>query len=188
MEADWSVEIGPGLPSIEASWDGFVDLRASPHTINCVAEAAQHPALRDALQTLNAEDSPLITTKCDTWPLAGEEIDPYEFGATDEEAVVGFASYIDILDRNAYSASLSFHEQHLRQLTSHLRELDLGNCRVEFVVRAAVSESESGFGITLYAAGCGADNAIAYASWQAVLPAAVAATIAAATHPLHTGE
>src|SRR5690242_15140068 len=100
MEADWSVEIGPGLPVIDAAWDGFVDLRSSPEKIHAIVEARQHPALREALLMLNGAGSPVFTTKCDCWRLPVAEIDPDEFGATREIARVGFASYIDVVERD----------------------------------------------------------------------------------------
>lgn len=188
MEADWSVEIGSGLPCIDASWEGFVDLRTAPRTIH-IAEEAQHPALHEVLLTLNAKNSAVFTSKCDVWALVAKEIDPDEFGASRENANVGFASYIDILARDpAYFASFSFHEDRCRELVSHFRLLALPQCRVDLVLRAAVMNEQSGYGLTLYAAGCGVDEAGAYAAWQAVLASAVTATIAAATHPPHMGE
>jgi len=189
MEADWSAEIGPDLPRIDASWEAFTDLRTSPQTIDALVEPAQHPALRKALLALNAEHSHVFTTKCDIWTLSGEEIDPDEFEANPQDAKIGFASYIDILERDVSRfASFEFHEQRVREVTSYLRPLTLHHGRVDFVVRAVTGVEHSGYGLTLYAAGCGAGKAAAYAAWQAVLAAAVAATIAAAAHPPRMGE
>jgi hypothetical protein len=39
MEADWSVEIGAGLPVIDADWPGFVDLRRDIRSIDSIPEA-----------------------------------------------------------------------------------------------------------------------------------------------------
>jgi hypothetical protein len=189
MEADWSVEIGPGLPSIDASWEGFVDLRASPQTIDTLLEVAQHPPLREALLALNSQDSPWFTTKCDTWPLAADKIDLYEFAARQEEAQAGIASYIDILARDTERfSSFAFQEQMMRQLTAQLRMRNLPQGRVDLVLRAADWKEQNGYGVTLYAAGCGATEARAYGVWQTVLSVAVAATIAAAAHPPRAGE
>jgi hypothetical protein len=189
MEADWSVEVGSGQHSIDASWEGFVDLQTSPHAINAIEEAIQHSALREALLSLNAEDSSVFTAKCDVWALVQEEIDPDEFGASHEEARVGFASYIDILERDpARFASFQFHEQQLRDIVSRLRMLALPQSRVDFVLRSATVKEQNGYGFTLYAAGCGSNEADAYSAWQAVLAAVVAATIAAAAHPPRAGE
>lgn len=183
MEADWSVEIGPGLSRVDASWDGFVDPRKAPEAINFVAEARQHPALREALLALNGVTSSVFTAKCDAWALTDEEIDPDEFGAAHDAACAGFASYIDIVERDpARFASFEFHERRVRELTSKLRGFEMQQGRVDFVVRSAVLREQNGFGLTLYAAGCGATEADAYIAWQSVLASAVAATIG------HTGE
>lgn len=181
MEADWSVEIGPGLPRIDGFWEGFVDLRADPRAVYCVGEAAQHPAIRETLLALNGYESPVFTTKCDTWALAEREIDPHEFGANTDTARAGFASYTDILERNSVRfASFEFHEEWARDLAFHLRAIDLPQGRVDVVLRGAAVKEQQGYGLTLYSAGCGASEADAYTSWQAVLAATVAATIAAA--------
>jgi len=188
MEADWSVEIASGLPIIDGSWEGFIDLQTSPQRIDAVAEA-QHPALRAALLALNAKNLPLFTTKCDAWTLADHEIDPDEFGASGEHARVGFASYIDILERDAARfISFEFHEQRVSDIATHLRSLALRDGRVDLVVRGGFWKEQGGYGFTLYAAGCGISKSIAYAAWQAVLDAAVAATIAAAAQPPCSGE
>lgn len=181
MEADWSVEIGHGLPVIDAAWHGFVDLRSSPEKIGDIEEARRHPAMRDALLALNGSNSPLYTVKCDCWMLPEAEIDPDEFAASCETARAGFASYIDVMDRNpARFGSFELHEHQVRELPSNLRKLDLRQGRVDLVVRAAVLNERPGFGITLYVAGCGSSESEAYAAWQAVLAKAVAATITAA--------
>ena len=189
MEADWSVEIGPGLPVIDVAWNGFIDLQSSPERTDEIEEARQHPAVREALLVLNSARSPLFTTKCDCWALSESEIDPDEFAATREMARVGFASYIDVVERDPFRfASFDLHEKRVRELASNLRKTDLLSGRVDVVVRAAVLKAQNGFGITLYAAGCGATEGSAYVAWQAVLGAAIAATIAAASHPPHAGE
>lgn len=189
MEADWSVEIGPSLPRVDGSWDGFANLRKSPEAIDVVAEAREYPALREALLALNSQSSPVFTAKCDAWPVPGEEIDPDEFNAARETAGAGFASYIDIIERDAARfASFGFHERRVRELTATLRGLGLQQGRVDFVIRAAVFGGQSGFGVTLYAAGCGVDPGSAQAAWRAVLGAVVAATIAGVAYPSHAGE
>lgn len=187
MEADWSVEIGPGLPRIEAAWSGFLDLQASPHAINTLPEPSQHSALRDALLALNAPSSPVFTSKCDAWTLTSDEIDPDEFDASPQQTHTGFASYIDVLDRaSARFSSFAHCEQCIRDIAAHLRSIPIACCRADIVARKALSNKESGYGITLYVAACGADHAAAYTPWQNALAAAVAATIAVAGS--RTGE
>ncbi len=189
MEADWSVEAGTSLPSIDVPWEGFVDLRRRPQAIAAVSEAAWHPALGEAIRCLNASASPLFTVKCDAWTLPASEIDPDEFGACRDEAREGFASYIDMLQLDPRSfRSFDFHERWVKALTGRLRKIVLRNGRVDSVVRNAAHGSQLGFGVTLYAAGCGVDAQAAYAAWKAVLLSAVAATITVDFLPFRTGE
>jgi hypothetical protein len=189
MEADWAAELGSDLPSIDIPWEGFVDLRHAPSGIRAVEEASKHPALREALLTLNSKASPVFTSKCDVWTLASSEIDPDEFDAPAENPHDGVASYIDLLQIDPGKfASFEFHELWARGLTRHLQGLTLTNGRVEFVIRAASIDLHSGYGLTLYAAGCGADTSSAYAAWQAVLRATVIATMDSVVFPPPTGE
>ena len=189
MEADWAAEVGSELPSIVVPWEGFLDLRHNRSAVKDLDEAAAHPALSDALLILNSENSFVFTTKCDVWKLTGSEIAPDEFGARYAEALEGFASYIDILQRDhARFNSFDFHERWARALTTQLRSVGCSNGRVELVIRSASVDAFSGYGVTLYAAGCGADSTAAYASWRAVLRAAVTATINLESPPPVAGE
>lgn len=179
MEADWSVEIGAGLPVIDADWPGFVDLRHDTGSIDLIPEAAIEPALRDALVGLNGDASPVFTSKCDVWALRADEIDTDEFGCVTRDAcAAGWASWIDIIARDPQRfASFEAHDAWVRRTTAHLRT-DMIPCgRVDLVVRAAVAHEREGFGITLYSAGCGVDTQSARAAWERVLSAAVTATI-----------
>ncbi|HTW47521.1 MAG TPA: hypothetical protein VMD92_06215 [Acidobacteriaceae bacterium] len=178
MEADWSVEVGPQLDEIDADWPGLVDLRATPGAVEGIAEAARYQPLRDALVALNAAESPLHTAKCDVWGLAENEIDAGEFNAAAGAAQAGMACYIDVLAREpGLYASFARHEAWARAVVVRLREYAIPQGRVDLVVRGARSGGAAGFGITLYAAGCGRDSAAAHEAWEAVLRAAVTATI-----------
>jgi hypothetical protein len=189
MEADWGVEVGSDLQSIDIPWEGFVDLRYEPSALARICEAAAHPALRETLLTLNSKQSTVFTTKCDVWKLADPEIDPDEFGAVAGESHEAVASYIDLLQRDpSRFASFKFHENWTRSLTSHVRAINLPNARVDLVVRAASIHSSAGFGVTLYVAGCGPDDRVAYASWEAVLRIAVNATMSTGFTPAFSGE
>lgn len=182
MEADWDVDISPASPSMIVPWEGFVDLQDSSCTaVQTLAEAAGHPALREALIKLNSSGSAVFTSKCDIWQLTREEIESDEFAARPENARFGFASYIDILLCDLENlTSFGFHELLVRGTTENLRALELANCRVDLVVRPAIVHSVSGCGITVYTMGCGAGEAAAYASWQTVLQATVNATMSMA--------
>jgi hypothetical protein len=189
MEADWAAEVGQDLPSIDIPWEGFLDLRRNRSAVHALEEAITHPAVGEALVTLNAPHSLVFTAKCDAWKLTRSEIDPVEFGARDEQAGDGHASYIDILQLDsARFGSFEFHESWARTLSGRLRNISLPNGRVDLVIRTASVNSSSGYGLTLYAAGCGAGASAAYASWEAVLRAAVTATINLDSTPSLTGE
>ena len=179
MEADWDVEIGADAPSIAVPWEGFVDLRIDPvAAAHLISEAANYPALRHALVTLNSAESRVFTSKCDVWRLKSEEIDPDEFGARRENASFGFASYIDTLLVDPQNfRSFEIHEILVRDITRELWTGALANGRVDLVIRPAIADSSSGCGITIYAAGCGPDEPAAHASWEAMLQAAVNATM-----------
>jgi hypothetical protein len=177
MEADWSVEVGPQRDEIDADWAGFVDLRAAPAAVERISEGARYQPLRDALTALNAEESPLLTTKCDVWGLTEGEIDADEFDAAGASQT-GMACYIDVLAREpGLYASFARHEAWAQAVVERLRESPIRCGRVDLVVRGARAGGVEGFGITLYAAGCGCDSAAAQASWESVLRVAVTATI-----------
>ena len=165
MEADWAAEVGPDLPVIEADWPGLVDLRSDPQRVDAIPETAEHAAVRDALLQLNARDSPVRTTKCDVWTLTAHEIDPLEFGCAPGSELVGLACYIDLVPvEPALFASFERHEAWARQAVKEMREAPSVAGRVDLVIRAARAAGGEGFAMTLYAAGCGADAASAWAS------------------------
>ena len=181
MEADWAAEIGPGLPSIDVPWEGFVDLRENLSVVDAIPEAALCPALSSVLCVLNSRDSPVFTSKCDRWVLEDEAIDPDEFAAPASEVQIAVACYIDILQRDPVRlVSFEFHESWVRQLTASLRNIPVTHGRVDLVLRQATVDQYTGFGVTLYIAGCGADASAAETAWQAVLAAAIPATIKSA--------
>ena len=196
MEADWAAEVGPDLPVIEADWAGYIDLRAHPEQAERIEEAAQYPALREALLRMNAPGSPVRTTKCDVWPLATEEIDPLEFGCAVDAQLVGLACYIDVVAIDAgLFGSFALHEPWVVAAVRRMRVgppsqandgLEWG-CprgseysgpgRVDLVIRAVHAADSEGFGVTLYAAGCGVDAEAAQAAWTATLRVAAAITM-----------
>lgn len=181
MEADWAAEIGPRLDRIDSGWQGFIDLRADPEAIRGISEAAPGSALEVALATLNAPASAVFTCKCDRWPVPPEDMDPFEMESSREHARVGVASWIDIVARDAsLFGSFAGHEAWARQTVQRLRGMPLPHGRVDLVIRAAMSRDDSGFGMTLYATGCGQDVVTAEAAWEAILRVAVAVTMSEA--------
>lgn len=166
---------------IDADWEGYVDVRGSSEAIESIAEAAADSALREALSELNGSRSPVFTSKCDVWEPGAEEIDPVEFDCTVAEARVGRASYIDVIARDEeFFAAFEKHEAWVRRATESLR-MQPGVCgRVDTVIRAALLRGREGFGITLYAAGCGVDTQSAQRAWERVLRAAATITMSEA--------
>ena len=184
MDADWSVEVGPDLPSIVVPWEGFVDLRRDPRLASGFIEAAGCSMLAQSLIRLNQEDSPVFTSKCDHWLLSRDEIDPLEFDAERKNAERGIACYIDIVARNqTFFTSFQDHEAWVRSTTSAIRQTKLAQARVEWVIRAAEVDARGGFAITLYVASSGASQAAAETVFQPALETAVTITMkqAAAT-------
>ncbi len=180
MEADWSVELGAGLPTIDVPWSGFADLSllAPEEIASRVSEAAASAPLAEALARLNAAGSPVLTSKCDIWHLDPAEIDRHDFDAAPDRAACGEASYVDILARDPQVfGSFTLHELWVRNLARALSPLSVTQARAEVVVRAARLDRRAGFAITLYAFGCGADATDARRSWIGALEAATAATI-----------
>ncbi|HEX3987106.1 MAG TPA: hypothetical protein VHX13_10905 [Acidobacteriaceae bacterium] len=178
MEADWAVEIGGDGARIEVDWAGFVDLRGDAGAADRIGEAREHSALGAALIALNGRESPVFTSKCDVWTMSAGEIDPLEFDCEAGEAQAGLASYIDVMAReSAMFTSFAGHEAWARRAALALRNEPVRSGRVDLVVRAAMSNGEDGFGVTLYAAGCGVDSLAAEAAWGEVLRASVVATM-----------
>jgi hypothetical protein len=112
------------------------------------------------------------------WALAGEEIDPLEFDCAAAEAGVGMASWIDLIARDPeLFASFERHEGWARRAVAGMRSLPVAQGRVDLVIRGATAGGNDGFGITLYAAGCGVDTGAAQAAWESILRAAVPVTM-----------
>jgi hypothetical protein len=178
MEADWAAEVGADLPVIDADWAGCMDLLANPEQVGRIEEAAQHPALREALLRLNAPESPVRTSKCDVWALDAAEVDPPEFGCVLNTTFVGLACYVDLVARDAeLFGSFERHESWAVASVRRMRLAESGSGRVDLVIRAAHAAGRDGFGLTLYAAGCGEDARVAQAAWSAILQVATTITM-----------
>jgi hypothetical protein len=174
VEADWSAEVGTDLPRISIPWDGFLNLRQDQGLIAHLDDARSWPALGNALAGLNARESRVITSKCDAWKVAADEIDPREFDAAGSKALTGFASYFDVclVDPAAF-ASFATNESWARRAVTELRRFPCQCARVELVIRGADMDGLDGFGMTAYATGCGANEVEATANWVRALGALV---------------
>jgi hypothetical protein len=182
MEADWAAEVGGDLDRIDADWPGLVDLRTNPEAVGSITEAAQSVALCEVLLLLNRGDSPVFTSKCDVWELPAEEIDPVEFDAAAADARSVMACWVDLVAREtAVFGSFKEHESWVRRAVLGLRALRAPRGRVDLVIRGATSGGVEGFGITLYAAGCGVDTGAARTAWEGILRSAVPITMSEAT-------
>ncbi len=158
METDWEVEIGGESPVIEALWPGFVDLRCTPQMALQLAEAAQFPALADALIRLNTGSSSLWTSKCDLWPVTDfAQFDPDELDAPPGCALQAIGCYIDLLPGSgqqwpnpAIAASIC------TRICGLLRAVPLRCCRADLVIRRAfIAPEQMDLGITAYLTACG---------------------------------
>ena len=189
MFAEWTAACAADDPLILVPWadpDGtahFVDLRAEPFDIAEIHEAENYPALRRALNSLNASGSAFLTSKCDVWTLSpedgGEKLEALrlELDVADEDAAFGFASYIDILWRErTVFASAHRSSGRLDRLVRRASKLPHAEASLEAVLRPAVADLRGaleGFGATLYVTAIAADPETAMRRWEAALEAVV---------------
>ena len=163
MEADFSVEMGPGDPILEVPWaapDGglrYYDLRAYPELIEKVEEARRFPELAEFLRRVNALGGAFESLKCDEW--ASTEIESAEeiFRASYKHG-----SYCDVVLRDPVARlSFPYHENLVRRLIALLRKAPEIPAAVELVVRRCVftEEGSEGCAITCFVTGYGDDSA-----------------------------
>jgi hypothetical protein len=174
MEADWEIEVSGGAPVIEAQWPGFVDLCRNPERAWHLPEAAQLPALAEALAKLNAVASPVWTSKCDFWPaVEPDEFDPDELDAPPGCSAHAMGCYIDLLPRSdrqwAMPAKAAAGCKHVCSL---LRAVPLRCCRLDLVIRRAfITPEHLDLGITAYLTSYGPSEAEAAQTLQDALAA-----------------
>jgi hypothetical protein len=162
----------------------FFDLRANPYDIAEITEAEHNPTLARALRSLNATRSPYLTAKCDTWTLPDTGPDPntdpdqsetlealrLELMLSEEDALHGFASYIDLLWRER-SVFASAHQQQdrLDRIVRRAQRLPHTETALECVLRPAfldLSGPLEGFAVTLYLTALGPDAETAHHRWE----------------------
>ena len=173
MEADWEFELGGDSPLIDAAWSGFVDLRLQSQDVDRIAEVSQLAGLASALIHLNAESSPVWTSKCDIWCV--DKFDPDELDAPREFAVKAVACYIDMLPKSDQMwESPGLAEKACRALCDRLRTDSLRACRADFVIRTArVMADKYTLGMTAYLTACGPTEDSAHAQLSSALAALV---------------
>jgi hypothetical protein len=179
MEADWEFEVSPdaaGLaaPVIEAFWAGFVDLQLHPERARHLPEAAQFPALGEALARLNAADSQVWTSKCDFWPhLKPDEFDPDELDAPPGCTAHATGCFIDLLSKSDQQwTQPAMAEKACKRICGLLSAVPLRCCRVDLVIRRAfITSGVMDLGITAYLTSCGESPVAASKTLEAAVVA-----------------
>lgn len=168
MESDWEFEVGGDAPVIEPFWSGFVDLRRMPERAYNLPETAQLPSLAAALKRLNAEPSPVWTSKCDFWPsLKPEDFDPDELDAPPGCSAHAAGCYIDLLAKGDRAWSHAHQAEAVcEHFCSVLGAIPMRRCRVDYIIRRAMIAPETidliDLGVSAYITACGpsADEAM----------------------------
>lgn len=190
MLSEWTAECSLDAPTLVVPWTSdsseastedvpgsrFIDLRANPYDIAEIPEAEHNATLARALRSLNATRSPFLTAKCDTWLLSATEQAEslealrLELMLSDEDAVSGFASYIDLLWRER-SVFASAHQQQdrLDRIVRRAQRLPHPEAALECVLRPAFLDLNGpleGFAVTFYLTALGPDPEIARRRWE----------------------
>jgi hypothetical protein len=184
MLSEWTAECAHDAPTLIVPWSDaasgahFVDLRANPYDIADIPEADHNPTLARALRSLNATRSPFLTAKCDAWQLAStdpehaETLDRLrlELMLHEEDALHGYASYIDLLWRER-SVFASRHQQQdrLDRIVRRAHRLQHPESALECVLRPAFLDLATpleGFSITLYVTALAAEPEPARRRWE----------------------
>lgn len=185
MLAEWNAECAQDAPALMVPWTDeatgsrFVDLRANPYDIAEVSEAEHNPTLARALRSLNATRSPVMTAKCDAWPLTlqayGEQMQTLrmELMLAEEDIHCGYSSYIDLLWRER-AVFVSPHKQRERldRIVRRAQLLDHPECALECVLRPAFLDLNGpleGFAVSAYLTSLGRDKAMALRRWEYAL-------------------
>jgi hypothetical protein len=179
MEADWEFEVGGSAPIIDVLWPGFVDLRWTPRSahdhvslILNLPETAHLPCLAGTLKKLNAEHSPVWTSKCDFWPaLQADEFDPDEMDAPTGNFTDAVGCYIDLLPRsNQQWQNPDAIASSCRDLCTRLHSFPLRCCRVDLIIRRAqIAPGPLDMAITAYITACAPTKPEAMRTLEAAL-------------------
>ena len=168
MEADWELEIGGDAHVIDACWEGFIDLRATPERAGLLPEARQLPGLVEALVRLNAPLSTFWTSKCDVW--CPDKFDRDELDADPEAGNNALACYIDLLPRTLREWYVEEAIAACTAICARLRSFPLRCCRADLIVRCAwVMQHRRDLGVTAYLTACGSNPEQAQCKLQTAL-------------------
>ena len=190
MLAEWNAECGQDAAALMVPWTDeaggsrFVDLRANPYDIAEVTEAEHNPTLGRALRSLNASRSPVLTAKCDAWPLSEEaygeqmKVLRMELMLPEEDIACGYSSYIDLMWRErAVFVSRHKQQERLDRIVRRAKMLNHPECALECVLRPAfldLSVPLEGFAVSIYVTSLGRDKAMAFRRWEYALEDVVA--------------
>ncbi|MGA2050914.1 MAG: hypothetical protein ABSG96_24725 [Terracidiphilus sp.] len=174
MEADWEFEVGGEGPVIEALWPGFVDLRLNPELADQLTETVGFRALSDALVRLNAEASPIWTSKCGVWKLSNpdrsdpDRFDPDELDAPKGGTVHTKGCYIDLLPKCTEQwPSPDMIADSCKAWCKLFRAVPQRCCRVDLIIRRAfIHSGQFDLGVTAYLTACGKTETEANAALQ----------------------
>ncbi len=174
MDADWSVEIGEGLPWVEVPWEGWVDLRdreTAAERLGAVSEALAYPELGDVLLEINTNHTAALTSKCDVFPIDIGLAPPAFMDDDDQDVRCGLGSYIDLAFAvDDVFSNFAWCESLVRRVSTELlAPIPLPRTSVELVIRQGSYFSIPGYGLTLYAMGFGRDPLSARAAWAQVM-------------------
>jgi hypothetical protein len=185
MLAEWNAECAQDASTLmvpwsdEASGSRFVDLRTNPYDIAEITEVEHNPTLGRALRSLNASRSPVLTAKCDAWPLTfhdyAEQMQTLrmELMLPEEDVAAGFSSYIDLMWReSAVFVSRHKQQERLDRIVRRAKLLDHPECALECVLRPAFIDLNGpleGFAVTVYVTSLGRDKAMTLRRWEYAL-------------------
>ena len=182
MLAEWNAECAQDASTLVVPWTDengssrFLDLRANPYDIAEISEAEHNPTLGRALRSLNASRSPVLTAKCDAWPLTQEgyaeqmQALRMELMLPEEDITCGYSSYIDVMWReSAVFVSLHKQQERLDRIVRRAKLLDHPECALECVLRPAFVDLNGpleGFAVSVYLTSLGRDKAMAFRRWE----------------------
>ncbi len=178
MQADFSVELGAGDPTLELPWKSadpriqYYDLKSHPDLLAQIPEAQENEPLAEFLAAINSPQCLVETAKCDTWSSQQMDVEDEPFGAA-----VKYESYIDLVPASE-GPRYSFPEiEDLgRKLARLLQRAPEIPAAAEFVVRRSYYHGEGaaaalrqGFYLTFYLTGYGEDENQAQQRWSIAL-------------------
>jgi len=182
MLAEWNAECAQDASTLVVPWTDeaggsrFVDLRTNPYDIAEISEVEHNAALGRALRSLNASRSPVLTAKCDAWPLTEEAYAEQmntlrmELMLPQEDIACGYSSYIDLMWReSAVFVSRHKQQERLDRIVRRAKMLDHPECALECVLRPAFIDLDGpleGFAISVYVTSLGRDKATAFRRWE----------------------